>query len=74
MPSNMNDDERQRFSKMEYQIEQLTTDVHSLKKTIEELRDIIVEARGGWHVTMAFGAVASFVAGVGAWIFSNWKQ
>lgn len=70
----MDDNQLQRhIGRLEQQVGQLTSDVHSLKKTVEQLRDIMVEARGGWRVTIAFGTVAAALAGFIAWVVSIWK-
>lgn len=61
------------MGRLEEQVRQLTSDVHSLKQTVEQLRDIMVEARGGWRVTIAVGTIATAVAGVIAWAVNIWR-
>jgi GTP1/Obg family GTP-binding protein len=70
-----NDDtiDRRDYGRMEAQVEQLTKDVHTLKETVETMRDMMQQAQGGWKTVMLIGGVASTVGGAMAWVLSHIK-
>jgi hypothetical protein len=47
---NLDSIDRRDYGKLEAQVEQLTKDVHTLKETVETMRDLMQNAVGGWRV------------------------
>jgi len=70
----MNDEiDRRDYGRMEAQVEQLTKDVHTLKETVETMRDMMQQAKGGWRTLMFLAGVAGSVGAMIAWILAHIK-
>jgi len=71
----MSDDtiDRRDYGRMEAQVEQLTADVHTLKLTVETMRDMMQQAQGGWKTIMLLAGIASTVGALVAWFAAHIK-
>ena len=71
----MSDDQidRRDYGRMEAQVEQLTADVHTLKQTVESMRDMMQQAQGGWKSIMLLAGIASTIGAVVTWFAANIK-
>ncbi len=63
--------DRRDYGKLEAQVEQLTEDVRVLKVTVEQMRDMMQMASGGWRTIMMFSGVSATIAGTFAWIVAH---
>ena len=63
--------DRRDYGKLEAQVAQLTMDVHELKQTVVQMRDMMQQARGGWRTIMLFSGVAGSIGALAAWIFAH---
>lgn len=59
------------YGKLEAQVEQLTKDVHSLKNTVETMRDMMQESKGGWKVIMMLSGISGSVGAALAWLATH---
>jgi hypothetical protein len=66
-----NEIDRRDYGKLEAQVEQLTKDVHTLKETVEAMRDLMQNAMGGWRVLMVVGGAAGTLGALAAWASSH---
>lgn len=66
-----NEIDRRDYGKLEAQVEQLTKDVHTLKETVETMRDLMQNAMGGWRVLMMVGGAAGTLGALVAWASSH---
>jgi uncharacterized protein YlxW (UPF0749 family) len=65
--------DRRDYGRMEAQVEQLTKDVHDLKETVEVMRDMMQQARGGWKaIAMLSGIAGATGAGI-SWAIGHIK-
>lgn len=63
--------DRRDYGILEQKVSQLTDDVQSLKKTVESMRDMMQQARGGWKTLMWVGGTAAAVGtGIG-WVLQH---
>jgi len=71
----MSDDQidRRDYGRMEAQVEQLTADVHTLKQTVESMRDMMQQAQGGWKSIMLLAGIASTIGAVVTWFAAHIK-
>lgn len=65
--------DRRDYGRLEAQVEQLTADVHALKKTVETMRDMMQQARGGWRTLMFLSGIAGSIGAVLSWAISHIK-
>ena len=65
--------DRRDYGRMEAQVEQLTKDVHTLKETVETMRDMMQQAKGGWRTLMFLAGIAGSVGAMLSWILSHMK-
>ena len=65
--------DRRDYGHMEAQVEQLTKDVHTLKVTMELMRDMMQQARGGWRTIMMLSGVAAAIGAFVAWVVTHIK-
>ena len=63
--------DRRDYGKLEAKVEQLTKDMHEMRVTLREVRDMMNEARGGWRVVMLIGGVSGTLGAAVAWIASH---
>lgn len=63
--------DRRDYGRLEAQVEQLTADVHSLKETVETMRDMMQQAHGGWKTLMLVGGAAAAAATSVSWILQH---
>lgn len=71
----MSDDpiDRRDYGRLEAQVEQLTSDVHALKATVEAMRDMMQQAQGGWRTLMWLSGVAAATGALISWLASHIK-
>ena len=71
----MTDDtiDRRDYGRLEAQVEQLKNDVHALKETVEAMRDMMQQAKGGWRTLMFLSGVAGSIGAALSWIASHLK-
>jgi len=62
----MNVEERERLTRLEVNVENMAGQVAEMKATVQELRDLLVSAKGVRWVLSALIAIAGFVAGIAA--------
>lgn len=69
----MSDDaiDRRDYGRLEAQVEQLTRDVHAMQKTMEDMRDLLQQATGGWKLLMAVGGAAAAAATGISWALQH---
>jgi GTP1/Obg family GTP-binding protein len=65
--------DRRDYGRMEAQVEQLTKDVHTLKETVETMRDMMQQAKGGWRTLMFLAGIAGSVGAMLSWILAHMK-
>lgn len=65
--------DRREYGRMEAQVEQLTKDVHALKEAVENMRDIMQQARGGWMLMLMLSGLAGTVGAAMAWVVTQIK-
>lgn len=65
--------DRREYGRMEAQVEQLTKDVHALKEAVENMRDIMQQARGGWMLMLMLSGLAGTVGAAIAWVVTQIK-
>lgn len=65
--------DRRDYGKMEAQVERLTRDVHELTQTVEEIRDMMQQANGGWRAVVLLGGIASAIGAAISWALSHIK-
>ena len=65
--------DRRDYGRMEAQVEQLTQDVHTLKLTVETMRDMMQQAQGGWKTIMLLAGIAASVGALAAWFAAHIK-
>lgn len=71
----MSDDQidRRDYGRMEAQVEQLTRDVHTLKETVETMRDMMQQAQGGWRAIVMLSGIAGAVGAGISWVVTHVK-
>jgi len=65
--------DRRDYGRLEAQVAQLTVDVHALKETVETMRDMMQQAKGGWRTLMFLSGVAGSIGAGLSWIVSHIK-
>ena len=65
--------DRRDYGRMDAQVEQLTKDVHTLKETVETMRDMMQQAKGGWRTLMFLAGIAGSVGAMLSWILAHMK-
>ena len=65
--------DRRDYGRLEAQVAQLTVDVHDLKETVETMRDMMQQAKGGWRTLMFLSGVAGSIGAALSWIVSHIK-
>ena len=65
--------DRRDYGRLEAQVEQLKNDVHALKETVEAMRDMMQQAKGGWRTLMFLSGVAGSIGAGLSWIVSHIK-
>ena len=65
--------DRRDYGRLEAQVEQLQNDVHALKETVESMRDMMQQARGGWRTLMFLSGIAGSIGAALAWIVGHIK-
>lgn len=65
--------DRRDYGKMEAQVERLTRDVHELTRTVEEIRDMMQQANGGWRAVVLLGGIASAIGATISWALLHLK-
>jgi hypothetical protein len=68
---NLDSIDRRDYGKLEAQVEQLTKDVHTLKETVETMRDLMQNAVGGWRVLLMVGGAAAAAGSAMSWLASH---
>lgn len=63
--------DRRDYGRLEAQVSQLTNDVHALKQTVEAMKEMMTEARGGWKTILMLAGVAASVGAFITWIASH---
>lgn len=63
--------DRRDYGRLEAQVSQLTTDVHQLKQTVEQMRDMMSEARGGWRAIALVSGVAGSLGAALTWVLTH---
>ena len=63
--------DRRDYGRLEAQVEQLTRDVHAMQKTMEDMRDLMQQATGGWKLLMAVGGAAAAAATGVSWVLQH---
>lgn len=63
--------DRRDYGALEQKVAQLTADVHAMKETIEGMRDMMQQARGGWRTIMMLSGVAASIGAAFTWIISH---
>lgn len=68
------------YGKLEAQVERIIKDVDNLsdeikqlKESIQAIRDLMEQSKGGWKTLVYLGGLASTVGGLIAWIASHIK-
>ncbi len=59
------------YGRLEQQVTQLTDDVHSMKKTIEEMNEFMQQSKGGWKMIAFLAGVAGSVGALISWAISH---
>lgn len=59
--------DRRDYGKLEAQVEQLTEDVKLLKRTVEDMRDMMQQAQGGWRLIMMLSGIAGSIGAALSW-------
>ena len=59
--------------RLEQQVTQLTSDVHSMKATIEEMNTFMQQSKGGWKAIAMLAGIAGSVGAAIAWGLSHVK-
>lgn len=65
--------DRRDYGRLEAQVAQLTVDVHDLKETVETMRDMMQQAKGGWRTLMFLSGVAGSIGAALSWVVSHIK-
>jgi hypothetical protein len=65
--------DRRDYGRLEAQVEQLARDVHTLKETVEGMRDMMQQARGGWRAIALVSGVAATMGAAISWVASHVK-
>ncbi len=63
--------DRRAYGQLEQQVKQLASDVHALKQTVESMKDMMQQARGGWTVIMYLAGASATVGAFIAWALSH---
>jgi hypothetical protein len=63
--------DRRDYGKLEAQVEQLTADVHELKQTVMQMRDMMSQARGGWRTAMLIGGMGAALATAAGYVINH---
>jgi prefoldin subunit 5 len=53
------------------QLSAVTSELAQVKRTLEDVRELLTEARGGWKLLMLLGGGAAAVGGFVVWFFSH---
>lgn len=68
------------YGKLEAQVERIIKDVDNLsdeikqlKESIQAIRDLMEQSKGGWKTLVYLGGLASTVGGLIAWLAANIK-
>lgn len=56
-----------------HQQQQILKD-NRITEQLQEIRDLVSQAKGGWKVAMFFGSVSTVVAGALVWIWSQFNH
>lgn len=64
---------QQRVQNLCADVEALTESVERLSRKVDDLSNVISEAKGGWRVLMAVSGAAATISGVLTWLLSNPK-
>lgn len=65
--------DRRDYGRLEAQVEQLTKDVHDLKETVETMRDMMQQARGGWRAIALVSGIAGTIGAALTWLSAHIK-
>jgi hypothetical protein len=65
--------DRREYGNLEAQVAQLTRDVHQLKTTVAQLREMMLQAQGGWRAVLIIGGIASTLGAAITWAVSHIK-
>lgn len=63
--------DRRDYGKLEAKVEQLAKEVADLTTIIQEIRDTMNEARGGWRMIALIAGISSTLGSVGTWVASH---
>ena len=63
--------DRRDYGRLEAQVEQLTKDVHSMKATMDTMRDLRQTAVGGWKLLLMLGGAAAAAGAFISWVASH---
>ena len=63
--------DRRDYGRLEAEVSQLRSDVHKLKETVEEMRDMMQQAKGGWRTALLIGGMSASVATAVTWIVAH---
>jgi hypothetical protein len=63
--------DRRDYGKLEAQVEQLVKDVDALTKSVQSMRDLMEQSKGGWKTLVYLGGIAATVGGAANWLISH---
>ena len=59
------------YGRLEAEVAQLTKDMKFLKETVEAMRDMMQESKGGWKVIMMLSGISGSIGAVLSWLVTH---
>lgn len=61
------------FGRLEAQVAQLTSDVKTMSKDLSDLKELLLQAKGGWRSLVLAGGMLGVLSAAGGWAVAHLK-
>lgn len=61
------------YGALEAQVERLVTDVATLTSSVQAMRDLMEQSKGGWRLLAILGGITGTIGGLVGWFLSHIK-